>query len=64
MQLLLSDRFSGFFGYCGDARAESIDLRAGFEKTEHERLLKYFPKSLHPNIERALIAKAHALGPF
>ncbi|MCF6262027.1 MAG: hypothetical protein L3J24_00315 [Xanthomonadales bacterium] len=59
-----SDEFSAFFGYCGNERAESIDLRAGFKKTEHKHLLKHIPKPLHPTIERALIAKAHAIGLF
>lgn len=59
-----ADRFDGFYGYCGDARAEAVDLRAGFRHTGHPRLLAYFPRPLHPNIERALTAKAFALGPF
>jgi len=59
-----AEDFTAFFGYCGDPRAEAVDLRAGFEKTAHDKLLKYFPRPVHPNIERALIAKAHALGPF
>lgn len=57
-------RFDGIFGYCGDARAEAVDLQAGFVKTAHPNLLVFWPKPVHPNIERALIAKAAALGPF
>jgi hypothetical protein len=56
--------FTAFFGYCGDPRALEVDLRAGFETTEHDKLIKYFPREVHPNVERALVAKAHALGPF
>ena len=60
----LAPRFEAFFGYCGDARALEVDLHAGFRRTEHDKLLIHVPRPLHPNIERALVAKAHALGPF
>ena len=61
-------RFAGeceaFFGYCGDARAEEVDLANGFSKTEHPHLLVNFHKPLHEVMQRALIAKAFAIGPF
>lgn len=53
-----------YFGYCGDARAEVVNLQAGFRKTEHPHLLVNFHKPLHDVVQRALIAKAAALGPF
>ena len=53
-----------FFGYCGDARAEQVNLMSGFEKTQHEYLLVNFHKDVHPVMQRALIAKAAAIGPF
>lgn len=53
-----------YFGYCGDARAEVVNLQAGFCKTEHQHLLVNFHKPLHEVVQRALIAKAAALGPF
>ena len=53
-----------FFGYCGDARAEEVDLANGFSKTEHTHLLVNFHKPLHEVMQRALIAKAAAIGPF
>jgi hypothetical protein len=60
----LRGRCEAYFGYCGDARAEAVDLRAGFVKTQHKHLLVYFHKPLHEVMQRALIAKAAAIGPF
>jgi hypothetical protein len=61
-------RFAGeceaFFGYCGDARAEAVDLANGFSKTGHPHLLVNFHKPLHEVMQRALVAKAAAIGPF
>ena len=57
-------RCEAFFGYCGDARAEEVDLANGFRKTEHPHLLVNFHKPLHEVMQRALIAKAAAIGPF
>lgn len=58
------DRCEAFLGYCGDARAEEVDLRAGFVKTGHPNLLVHFHKPLHAVMQRALIAKGAAIGPF
>ena len=57
-------RFSAFFGYCGDPRAEAVDLQAGFRHTAIPKLLIYTPSPLLDQVERALVAKAAALGPF
>ncbi len=59
-----ADRCEAFFGYCSDARAEQVNLQAGFCKTEHPHLLVNFHKPTHPVMQRALIAKAAAIGPF
>ncbi len=53
-----------YFGHCGDARAYAVDMAAGFVPTEHEFLLAFWHKPLHEVVRRALIAKAHAIGPF
>lgn len=53
-----------YFGYCGDARAETVNLRAGFARTQHPHLLVNFHKPQHEVMQRALIAKAAAIGPF
>ncbi|MBB5207819.1 hypothetical protein [Chiayiivirga flava] len=60
----LSERCDAMFGYCGDIRAEAVDIRAGFEKTSHPHLLVHFHKPMHEVLQRALIAKAAAIGPF
>ncbi len=61
-------RFAGhceaFFGYCGDARAEEVNLAAGFVHTGHPHLLVHFHRQTHEVMQRALIAKAAAIGPF
>ncbi|MGQ0800317.1 MAG: hypothetical protein ACT4NL_09430 [Pseudomarimonas sp.] len=57
-------RCEAYFGYCGDPRAEQVNLQAGFSKTEHAHLLVNFHKLSHPVMQRALIAKAAAIGPF
>jgi hypothetical protein len=59
-----ADRCEAYFGYCGDRRAWDVDMAAGFEPTEHEKLIARWHKPLHENVRRALVAKAHALGPF
>jgi hypothetical protein len=59
-----ADRCDAFFGYCGDARAWEVDLRAGFEPTEHEKLLVHWHKPINEQMKRALVAMAKAIGPF
>lgn len=53
-----------FFGYCGDARAEAVDLQAGFRKAGPKHLLIHTPKPLDLVIESRLIERMAALGPF
>lgn len=59
-----ADSCDAYFGYCGDARAEVVNLQAGFRKTEHPHLLVNFHKPLHEVAQRALITEAAAIGPF
>jgi hypothetical protein len=59
-----ADCCDAFFGHCGDRRALEVTLAAGFIQTEHEHLIVNWHKPLHPNIQRALLAKVHALGSF
>lgn len=59
-----ADRCDAFFGHCGDRRAYEVALQAGFVQTEHEHVIVNWHKPLHPNIQRALLAKVHALGNF
>ena len=59
-----ADDCNAYFGYCGDTRAEFVNLSAGFQKTEHQYLLANFHKPLNDNLRGALINKVHAIGPF
>jgi hypothetical protein len=60
----LADQCDAFFGYCGDARALQVDMQAGFEATEHDKLIARWHKPLDPVRRRSLVAKAHAIGAF
>lgn len=59
-----SNRFAAVFGYCGNARAWDVGIAAGFVATEHAHLRVYFTRPQHEVLQRALIAKAQAIGPF
>jgi hypothetical protein len=59
-----ADQCQAYFGYCGDARAEVVNLQAGFVKTEHAHLLVNFHRPVHEVMQRALIAKIHSIGAF
>lgn len=53
-----------WFGYCGDARAMAVDLRAGYVPTSHEHLIVKWFREL-PSVEReALAGSIAAIGPF
>jgi hypothetical protein len=53
-----------YFGYCGDARAERVNLDAGFRKTGQQHLLVNFHKHLDDVAREALIDKISGIGPF
>jgi len=61
---VLADDYEAFFGYCGDARAEEVDLQAGFCHTRHKHLLAYFHRPLPPERRELLIDRIRELGPF
>lgn len=52
------------FAYCGDKRAEIVDLRAGFERTEYPYLFRRVLSPLAPESVAAYTARAAAFGPF
>lgn len=56
--------FEAFFGYCGDARAEEVDLQAGFRHTRHAKLLANYHRPLSPERRDQLLEEVFALGPF
>ncbi len=59
-----ADQCDAYFGYCGDARAYEIDMKAGFVPTEHDRLIARWHKPLAPERQAELVRQAHKLGPF
>lgn len=59
-----ADQCDAFFGHCGNARALEVTRAAGFVPAGHQHLIVHWHKPLHEAVQRALIAKAHALGPF
>ncbi|MGE4070862.1 MAG: hypothetical protein AB7E72_06765 [Lysobacterales bacterium] len=52
------------FAYCGDKRAELVDLRAGFERTEHPFLFRRVLAPMEPADVEASTERAFAFGPF
>ena len=54
----------GLFGYCGDTKAMNVDLRAGFERTDHPYLIVRWQQPLSAEAMRAQLQAAKALGPF
>lgn len=57
-------RASILFAYCGDKRAELVDLRAGFERTEHPYLFRRVLAPIAPEEIAAFTERAAAFGPF
>ena len=60
----MAKEFFAFFGHTSDRRATKIDLEVGFRPTPIDDLLIYTPQPLDDTLERALIAKIAAVGPF
>lgn len=55
---------TAWFGYCGDAKALAVDLRAGYVPTRHEHLIvKWFREVSRAEQER-LTGQVAAIGPF
>lgn len=52
------------FAYCGDKRAEIVDLRAGFERTPHPLLFRRVLAPLAETEIAALTQRAAVFGPF
>ena len=53
-----------WFGYCGDAKALAVDLRAGYVTTEHKYVIVKWFSALPEGERKALIDSVAALGPF
>jgi len=53
-----------WFGYCGDAKALAVDLRAGYETTDRRYVIvKWFDAPAAPE-RRRIIDEIAAIGPF
>jgi hypothetical protein len=55
---------AAIWGYVGDTRAERVDLRAGFRRTEHPYVMVCWMRDLSETDKRARMARVVALGPF
>jgi hypothetical protein len=53
-----------WFGYCGDAQALAVDLRAGYRTTGHKFVIVKWFAPLAEDEQSALIDSIAALGPF
>lgn len=59
-----AERCEAFFGYSGDERALAVCRAVDFLPTGHPHLIVHWHKPQHAVMQRALIAKAAAIGPF
>ena len=55
---------AAIWGYVGDTRAERVDLRAGFRRTEHPYIMVCWMRDLSEAEKRARMSRVVALGPF
>ncbi len=55
-------QYEAFFGFCGDARAEDVDLRAGFQHTGHPMLLAKYRSDISDDRKNELIHSVLRLG--
>ncbi len=58
------DDCAAWFGYCGDAKAMAVDMRAGYELTRHKYLIVKWFRSPPVAEREALIEAIAAIGPF
>lgn len=57
-----ADSYEAFFGFCGDARAEAIDLRAGFKHTGLPMLLAKYREDISEGRKQELLNSVVKLG--
>jgi hypothetical protein len=58
------DDAPAWFGYCGDAKAMAVDLRAGYVPTRHPHLIVIWFRELPAAERERLIDSIAAIGPF
>jgi hypothetical protein len=59
-----ADQCEAYFGHVGDARAEEVDLKAGFNHTGHKHLVACFHKPTSDERNAELTEEIHKLGAF
>jgi len=60
----MAEDYRAFFGYCGDRRAEEVDLQAGFKHSGHPKLLVNFHREMSAAEQQHLTDMVIKLGPF
>ncbi len=55
---------AAIWGYVGDTRAERVDTRVGFRRTEHPYVMVCWMRELSDADKRARMSRVVALGPF
>jgi hypothetical protein len=58
------DDCDAWFGYCGDAKALAVDLRAGYVQTERPYIIVKWFRDLPKADQTALIDTIARIGPF
>jgi hypothetical protein len=58
------DDAAAWFGYCGDAKALAVDLRAGYVPTRHPHLIVKWFRELPEAARERLVDSIAAIGPF
>lgn len=53
-----------WFGYCGDAKALAVDLRAGYVRTDHPLVIVKWFSEVPEDRRQALIDSIARIGPF
>ena len=60
----MADQCEAYMGLITDPRSMMVSCAAGFEKTEHEKLVAYFHKPISRERKEELIRAALGIGPF
>ena len=58
------DDATAWFGYCGDAKALAVDLRAGYVQTRRPYVIVKWFREIEEARREALIDEVAAIGPF
>lgn len=59
-----ADRCEAYFGLVGDPRSWEVNLQAGFEPTQHPKLIAHWHRPLAEARKAELIERVRGIGPF